>query len=561
MILLLLLLIALCSLASRVSRLPLPLLQVALGAVANLLGLNAELDPATFMLLFIPPLLFSDAYMMPVREFRELRTIIFALAGGLVLFTTVGGGYLIRLLAGPMPLAAAFALAAVLSPTDAVAVSSITRGRPMPGRLMHVLSGEALLNDASGLVCFNFAVTAAMTGRFSPAQAGLSFLYMAGCGLLIGGLFGAGLALIERWLLRHRAEDAGAFVILAALLPFAAYLVADGVGASGILAAVGAGLMMQQGRIVGMVRAETRLRAGSVWEILTSTFNGMVFLLLGLQVPALVHRGALLNAAMGTAPWHLPLIILGVTGTLILLRLVWILISLAITLVSTTIRHRAIALPSPRLVAAMAVAGVRGAVTLAAVLSLAAGFPQRDLLVTVAAGVIVCSLVIASIGLPWLLSGTVSATLDPVQAEVEHARIMILRAASRKLEEELRASAAHGGSEEDRKEVITRILADIQSRIQQQMLTASSGDGDLEEEERRNAQKAVRQRRLELALWLRVLRVEREELAKMTKSLEINNEAERRLTNELDRFETVLLGMAESLPAAPARVEPNDAAA
>jgi CPA1 family monovalent cation:H+ antiporter len=296
------------------------------------------------------------------------------------------------------------------------------------------------------------------------------------------------------------------------------------------------------------VRAETRLRAGSAWEILTSTFNGMVFLLLGLQVPALAQRGARVNAATGTASWHLPLVIVGVTGALILLRLVWIILSLAITRVFTRIRHQPFHLPSARLITAMAIAGVRGAVTLAAVLSLAAGFPQRDLLVTVAAGVIVCSLIVASIGLPWLLSGSASSAADPVQAEVEGARIAILRAASGMLERELAAPAIHGGSEEERKEVITRILADLQSRIQHQMLMVSPGESDLEEKERRNAHSVVRRRRLEMALRLRVLRVERDELEKMTKSLEINNETERRLTHELDRFEEVLLGMTQSLP-------------
>ncbi len=547
-VLLLLFIIALSSLVSRVSRLPLPLLQVGLGAVANLCGLNVQLDPSTFMLLFIPPLLFSDAFLMPVREFREFGIVILALAVGLVLFTTIGGGYLIQLLTGPIPLAAAFALAAVLSPTDAVAISGMIRGRPMPQRLTHILSGEALLNDASGLVCFNFAVTAAMTGEFSLAQAGLSFLYTAGVGLLVGAGFGAGLALIERWLLRHRAEDAGAFVILAVLLPFTAYLAAEDVAASGILAAVGAGLTMQQGRIVGMVRAETRLRAGSTWEILTSTFNGMVFLLLGLQIPVLVQRGATLSDMMGEGSWHLPLIILGVTGALILLRLVWIILSVAITVVSTRIRHRPIRLPSARLIVAMAIAGVRGAVTLAAVLSLAVRFPQRDLLITVATGVIVCSLVVASIGLPWLLSGATSSAADPLESEVERARIAILRVASRMLEKELAAPAAQGGSEEERKEVITRILADLQSRIQQQMLMVGPGDSEQGEEERRAAQSAVRQRRLEMAFRLRILRAEREELAKMTKSREINNETERRLIRELDRIEEVLLGMIQSLP-------------
>ncbi len=485
MVLLLLFIIALSSFASRVSRLPLPLLQVMFGAVSNLCGLNVQLDPPTFMLLFIPPLLFSDAFMMPIREFREFGIIILALAVGLVLFTTVGGGYLIQLLTAPIPLAAAFALAAVLSPTDAVAISGIIRGRSMPHRLMHILSSEALLNDASGLVCFNFAVTAAMTGEFSLAQAGLSFLYTAGVGLLAGAAFGAGLVLIERWLLRHGAEDAGAFVILAVLLPFTAYLAADAAGASGILAAVGAGLMMQQGRIAGMVRAETRLRAGSTWEILTSTFNGLVFLLLGLQIPVLVQRGAKLNDAMDAGSWHLPLVILGVTGALILLRLVWIILSVAITVVATQIRHQPIRLPSARLIIAMAIAGVRGAVTLAAVLSLAAGFPQRDLLITVAAGVIVCSLVIASIGLPWLLSGATSSAIDPLEAEVERARISILRVAFRMLEKELAAPAHQGGSEEERKKVITRILADLQSRVQQQMLMVGLGDSEQGEEERR----------------------------------------------------------------------------
>src|SRR5215217_4830401 len=166
---------------------PLPLVQIALGAViAGVLKRGVALDPEIFFLLFLPPLLFLDGWRIPkVGLFRDKGTIL-ELALGLVVFTVLGAGFLIHWLVPTMPLPVAFALAAIVSPTDPVAVGSIASRAPIPKRLMHILEGESLLNDASGLVCFRFAVAAVMTGTFSLATASLTFLWVAVAGLAIG---------------------------------------------------------------------------------------------------------------------------------------------------------------------------------------------------------------------------------------------------------------------------------------------------------------------------------------------------------------------------------------
>lgn len=168
-------------------KIPLPLLQIALGALlAGGFGYEVGFDPQLFLLLFIPPLLFLDGWRIPKGAFFHDWRPILALAIGLVVFTVVGLGSLIHWMIPAVPLAVAFALAAILSPTDPVAVSAMTANAPIPSRLMHILEGEALLNDASGLVCFSFAVTAALTGTFSLADASLSFVLVAGGGVLAG---------------------------------------------------------------------------------------------------------------------------------------------------------------------------------------------------------------------------------------------------------------------------------------------------------------------------------------------------------------------------------------
>ena len=155
--------------------LPLPLAQIALGAViAGIFQRGVQLDPHVFFLLFLPPLLFLDGWRIPKDGLFHDKGMILELALGLVLFTVIGMGFFIHWMIPAMPLPVAFALAAIVSPTDPVAVSSIAARVRIPKRLMHILEGESLLNDATGLVCFRFAVAAALTGGFSLASASAS---------------------------------------------------------------------------------------------------------------------------------------------------------------------------------------------------------------------------------------------------------------------------------------------------------------------------------------------------------------------------------------------------
>ncbi|TVV70751.1 Na+/H+ antiporter, partial [Sphingomonas solaris] len=159
---------------------PAPLVQIALGAVVGLVaGLRVELDPELFLLLFLPPLLFLDGWRIPKDELLKDISTVAELALGLVLLTVVGMGFFIHWMIPAMPLAVAFALAAVVSPTDPIAVSAIAARVPIPRRMMHILEGESLLNDASGLVCLRFAVAATLTGSFSATGAALDFLWVA----------------------------------------------------------------------------------------------------------------------------------------------------------------------------------------------------------------------------------------------------------------------------------------------------------------------------------------------------------------------------------------------
>ena len=531
---------------SRVVRLPLPLLQIVLGVGASLLGVRVHFEPDVFLLLFIPPLLFSDAYLMPMREFRALGRVILMLALGLVLFTTIGCGYVIHWLIPNVPLAAAFALAAVLSPTDAVAVGGMIEGRAVPHRFMHILSGEALLNDASGLVCFKFAVAAAMTGSFSIGGAVGTFVLVSGAGLVVGAALAGGMSLVERMLIRSGFDDSAAFVTISALLPFAAYLAAEHLGASGILAAVAAGLTSRQARVFGTGRSEIRLRATAVWGVLTFSFNGLIFLLLGLQLPVLVRNGIATVRAAGVAPAALLLVIVLIALSLVLLRLVWIALSLAVQRVFWRMRMaKTPPQPSPRLVAAMSVAGVKGAITLAAVLSLAPEFPERDLLVTLAAGVIVASLLLATLALPPLLRGLEMPDVDPMHQEAVRARLAIAQAAVEATERELALPDEDPPHREERESMLAQLLLDFQARARRLgVAVEAAGAAEMDGEQAQ----ALHRDRLETAFRLRVLRVEREVLARMSRESEINDQTERLLARELDHQEEVLSAVARSLP-------------
>jgi CPA1 family monovalent cation:H+ antiporter len=258
-VLLLLLAVVLSGSLARLSRLPLPLVQIALGAVIALSFVpTVELDPDIFFLLFLPPLLFLDGWRIPKEALFRDRATVLELALGLVVLTVVGLGWLIHLLIPAMPLAVAFALAAVVSPTDPIAVSAIAARVAIPKRMMHILEGESLLNDASGLVCMRFAVAAMLTGSFSLGAAVVTFAWVALGGVAIGVCIAWLVSKGKQAVTRALGEDTSAQILVSLLIPFGAYLGAEHFHCSGILAAVAAGVTMtfteQSGRILAVTQ-------------------------------------------------------------------------------------------------------------------------------------------------------------------------------------------------------------------------------------------------------------------------------------------------------------------
>ncbi|KQP91279.1 Na+/H+ antiporter [Methylobacterium sp. Leaf117] len=394
----------------RLLPLPLPLIQIAIGVALALGPLpSTSLDPEIFFLVFLPPLLFLDGWRIPKRDlFRDGKTVL-ALALGLVVLTVLGIGALIHGMIPGIPLAVAFALAAVLSPTDPIAVSSVAAQAPVPRRLMHILEGEALLNDATGLVCLRFAIAAALTGTFSLPEAATTFVWLALGGIGIGAATTFLLMGAQDLLRRRTGEDPGLQILFSLLTPFGAYLAAEHVHASGILAAVAAGIAMTYVEIQGRSLGATRVRRTAVWDTVALAANGSIFVLLGEQLPE-VLKHAVTQADVQGAGW-LVAWILAITAGLMAIRFVWVWVSLQFVLMKARRRGDRRETPTMRLVAATTLAGVKGAITLAGILTLpltlkdGTPFPARDLSILLAMGVILTSLLLASTVLPPLLRG------------------------------------------------------------------------------------------------------------------------------------------------------------
>lgn len=537
-ILVVLVFVALSGALVRLVRVPLPVLQIAIGAALAwpVRGIHVEINPELFLLVFIPPLLFGDAYGAPKRELMALRRPILDLAIGLVFFTIVGFGYALHWLVPSIPLVVAFALAAVLSPTDAVAVSSIVDRNVVPARLMHILEGESLLNDASGLVMFRFAVAAVLTGSFSLAAASLSFLYAVAMGILIGvaALFVA--AKLLQLLNRIGGVPAEAQVLVMVLLPFIAYLGAEHVGASGILAAVTAGLLTGGSGVFRFLGVSARMQTMSLWTTLSFVFNGALFIVLGLQLPDIIRHVP--PELMSLHPIIQPIAtVIALTLCLIALRFMWIWVGDIAAGIAARLGKRKAEPFGLRVRLAGSVAGVRGAITLAGILSLplampdGSPFPARDLVIFLAAGVIICSLVIASLALPTIARGLVEPGEDAGAAEERLARLGAAKAAIARIES-IAGAADDGGGEVPgaRLAAADSIVAGYRRRI------AASDEAD---EARAEAREAGR---LELELRSAGIEAEREAVRAMFRSGEINDHTSQALFAEITLTEALLKG-------------------
>jgi Na+/H+ antiporter len=384
-------------------------------------GLPAiELEPDIVFLLLLPPILFSAGYSTTIRDIKANARPIALLAVGLVLFTTVAVGVVASNLVPEMGWPAALALGAIVAPPDAAAATGIFRRIGAPRRIVTILEGESLINDATALIAYRFAIAAALTGVFSPVEAGLAFVYAGLGGILVGVV--VGVLVTAAW---QRTTDSTLEIMVSLLAPFAAYLPAEALGMSGVLAVVVAGLIAGR-RAARALSPDARLMGRSVWGIVTFIIEGFAFILVGLQLPSIVER-----LAPRTGP-HLASLGIAIVLTVIVARMVWVFPATYLPRVlNARLRERD---PSPPKAAVFVIswAGMRGAVTLAAALALPIDpvpFPERDLIIFLAFCVILATLVGQGLTLPWLIRRLGVAATTGAGTEETQARMAAVEAA------------------------------------------------------------------------------------------------------------------------------------
>lgn len=535
-ILILLLTVSLSGIVTRIFpfQIPLPLVQIIVGAVLAWpqFGLHIDFNPELFLMLFIPPLLFADGWKTPAQEFIHYGREILSLALVLVIITVVGVGYLIHLLLPSIPLAAAFALAAVLSPTDAVALSGIVGKGRMPKPVMRVIEGEALMNDASGLVSLNFSIAVALGAlAFTWESAFLTFLQVSIggvlCGIVIVVLYNQMVKFIHRWMYNDSATQ----IVFSLLLPFSCYLIAEKIGVSGILAAVSAGMMIGQSKVNHNMPL-VRLRTNNIWEMLEFIFNGMVFILLGLQLPGILNF-TLAQTDMDHSVSLEKLLgyVVIIYFSLIAVRLIWLWL---MKFGSAKLMRKDPLLFSKfstRDLFVASFAGVRGAVTLAGVLSIplflldGSPFPGRYQLVFIASGVILLSIVVGILTLPLLLRGNPPPEEDQEEAfSVSEALASAAIKAVNETKEKLIDTPPDDATPELIEETTRRMLDVLQRKI-------------LTKDDIKNI---VALKRLERQLYLASLHAEREELYRLRRMKKISHEKLRKLLHRIDITEVLI---------------------
>jgi CPA1 family monovalent cation:H+ antiporter len=368
-----------------------------------------ELQPELVLLVFLPPLLFSAAVETPIRDLRANLAPLARLSIGLVIFTTVIVALVAHAAIPSLNWAAAFTLGAIVAPTDALAATSVFRRLGTPRRIVNLIEGEALLNDATALVAYRAAVLA-IAGTFILSDALVGFVVAAVGGIAIGLVVGRLAGEILR-----RLDDPPVEVAISLVIPFAAYLPADGLHFSGVLAAVAAGLVIGS-RLGTILTASSRVLWLSSWKMVGFVLNGFVFVLIGLQLPPILQ-------GLAGRP---PLLILGlvalISAVLVVGRIAWVFVS---SLLPGSPR-REIARQDPRLATRLTLvvgwAGLRGAVSLAAALALPVWFPERDLILLLTFGVILVTLLGQGLTLPLAVRWAAWDGIEPDGDEPTRAR-------------------------------------------------------------------------------------------------------------------------------------------
>jgi monovalent cation/hydrogen antiporter len=510
-VLFLLVTVAVLTALARVLRVPYPILLVIGGSLVGFApGVpNVELDPDLVLLIFLPPLLFNAAYTSSVRELRSQMRPIVLTSIGLVLITTCTVAAVAHAAIDGLPWAAAFALGAIVSPTDPLAAVAITRRLGVPRRITTVIEGEALVNDGTALVAYRTAVSAAVGGSFDLLDATGDFVVNVVGGIAIGIV--AAVVVVKALKLLLGDDIVGVVTSLAA--GYVAYIPAEEIGVSGVLAAVTIGI------VVGYYSSQlstpaSRLRGYGFWEVLVFLLNAVLFVLVGLQLPRILESQQHSTLALIALAVVISAVVIGT-------RLVW---SNTAPYVVRALDRR----PSQRLRRVgwrlrliPAWSGLRGSVSLAAALALPTGFPERDLLIFLTLAVIFATLVGQGLTLPLLIR--VLGIQDDGVAEQEelHARREATVAAIARLDD-LRA--------EDwaREETVNRMtqLYEFRNRRLTQRAGELDGDDGAENLDERSAayQRMVRE----------VLNAQRRRVIELRNEGAISDEVRYLLERELD---------------------------
>lgn len=402
-----------------VPRVSLPLIQVVMGAVIAVFAgraVDVNLDPDLFLVLFIAPLLYLEAKDADKALLWRNRKPILSLAIGLVVVSTLAIGFVVNAVIPSISLAAAFALGAALGPTDAVAVTSLSKQVTLPQRQWGILKGELLLNDASGIVSFQFALAAATTGVFSLLDAGLAFVFEFVGGLLFGLACGYVANFALRWIRDLGIESTTFHVLFEVCIPFVVYLASNALHVSGIIAVVVAGLVnVIAPRTVSPSIAHMNIVSSSVWQVLAFALNGIVFVMLGTQIPTAMFYS-----------WESPdidnvmLVLWVVMITLVLMgvRFLWCFAMEAVHVKKG--EKRQLKGSDARNALLVTLCGSKGTITLSILftipffVSTGQVFPQRSLIIFLGCGVILCTLLIANFVVP-----LVSPKRERKQTELE----------------------------------------------------------------------------------------------------------------------------------------------
>ena len=505
--------IALCWAARRFN-FPYPIALVVGGGVLGFVPLVPRLpfDPEIILVLVLPPILYQAALLTSWRDFAAGIRTIGLLAIGLVAATTLAAGAALKFLIPDIPWAAAFAFGAIVSPPDAVAATAILSRMNIPRRVVTVLEGESLVNDAAGLVLYKFAVAAALTGSFSLFDASLQFVGVAVGGIVLGILTGLVFIVIHRQL-----RDILTEVLTALLVPYVAYVFAESLHASGVLAVVAAGLVRGRHSPV-IVSAQMRILARSMWNVMVFMLNVLVFVLIGMQLSGSVARLEGYSAARLVADGIL------LSAVAISVRFAWVYAALYLPRKLSATLRRSEAAPPEAEFFIMSWCGMRGIVSLAAALALPIAladrtpFPFRDLIIFFTFAIIAVTLVLQGLTLPVLIRRLRVGVDWSLHAERANARNAMSSAAIAAID-----ALARGES----------IAPDLAGRIGAEFAEKNAaGDADASVSE----EHAVLARRLRHA----AVNAERQELIRIWRERQISDDVLHEFEEELDYKESNL---------------------